>query len=119
MTPPFEKEKLVRLEDFIILAKEGRKVEADVELKKVQIVQKVHPEETEEMRDEVDAYLLSGEYTFQTEGERFKVSKIYIMGSSLESLDMARVNKSIANDRLKMDYKRLGDAGILFEPKYF
>jgi len=39
--------------------------------------------------------------------------------STEESLNDARINKSIANERLKMDYKRMKDANITFEEKYF
>ncbi len=119
MTARIEKGKPVRLEDFIVLAREGKKVQAEVELSKQGIQQKSHPDVTEERRSEVDAYLLMGDYTFKLEGESWKVSKVYMMGFAHESLDTARLNKNIANDRLKMDYQRLKSANIQFEAKYF
>lgn len=110
---------LVRIEDFIALAREGKQVNASIELRKQLVSQKVHPEETEEMKGEIDMYLLFGDYTFTVGKDVKKVSKIYMYGSSEESLTDSKVNKSIANERLKMDYKRLSDAKIIFEEKYF
>jgi vacuolar-type H+-ATPase subunit D/Vma8 len=119
MTPLLEKDKPVRLEDFITLAKEGKKVEVEIELKKMRVTQKVHPDETEDMSDELESYLLTGDYMFRVEGESWKVSKVYVMGLAGESMNTAMLNKNIANDRLKMDYQRLKDVNIEFEDKYF
>ncbi|MBW1741013.1 MAG: hypothetical protein JRJ42_07750 [Deltaproteobacteria bacterium] len=55
MTPLIEKAKPVRVEDFIVLAKGGQKVEAEIELRKQILTQKAHPDETEMRRNEVDA----------------------------------------------------------------
>ena len=110
---------LVRIEDFIALAKGGKQVDASIKLRKQSVSQKVHPGQTEEMKGEMDMYLLIGDYSFTAGGEPKKVSKIYVYGSSEESLNDAKINKSIANERLKMDYKRLQDAKITFEEKYF
>lgn len=110
---------LVRIEDFIALAKEGKQVTASIELKKQLVSQKVHPEETEGMKGEIDMYLLIGNYSFTVGGKTNTVSKIYVYGSTEESLNDAKINKSIANERLKMDYKRLLDAKITLEEKYF
>lgn len=109
----------VRLEDFIAMAGKGHKVRAEIELAKQHIKQKAHPDETEEGRTEVEGYLLIGDYTFKVEEESRKVLKVYIMGFAKESVDIARLNKVIANDRLKMDYERLRAANIEFETKYF
>ncbi len=110
---------LNRIEDFIALAKEGERVNVSVELRKQNVSQKVHPEETEEMKTEISMYLLFGDYTF-TVGENVKkISKSYMVGSTEESLSDARVDKNIANERLKMDYKRLMDAKIVLEEKFF
>jgi hypothetical protein len=119
MTALIEKGKPVRLEDFIALAGGGKDIDVEIELGKQSIKQKAHPGATEERRDEVDAYLLMGDYTFKVEGDSWKVSKVYMMGFAEESLDVARLNKSIANDRLKMDYKRLQGPNVGLEPKYF
>ena len=110
---------LVRIEDFIALAKEGKQVNASIELRKQLVSQKVHPEETEGMKGEIDMYLLIANYSFTTGGKTRTVSKIYVYGSSEETLNDVKINKSIANERLKMDYKRLQDTKIILEEKYF
>lgn len=114
-----EKGKFGRLEDFIVLAKKEKDVQLEIGLRKQLVKQKVHPEETEEMKGEIDTYLLIGDYTFKVQGKVHKVSKVYMFGSSEESLDAAKVNKHIANERLKMDYRRLKDSDIEFEEKYY
>lgn len=119
MTTLSEKDNPGRLEDFIALAREGKKIQAEIELIKQDIQQKAHPDETEERKGELNGYLLIGDYTFKAEGESSRVSKVYMMGFAKESLDTSRLNKNIANDRLKMDYQRLKDAKVKFEPKYF
>jgi hypothetical protein len=109
----------VRIEDFIALAKEGKQVNASIELRKKFVSEKVHPGTFDQIKSEVDMYLLFGDYTFSIGKDITKVSKIYMYGSSEESLNEANVNKSIANARLKMDYKRLRDAKIILEEKFF
>ena len=110
---------LVRIEDFIALANEGKQVHASIELRKKLVSEKVDPGTFEQMKGEVDMYLLFGDYTFSVGKDVKIISKIYMYGSSEESLNEANVNKSIANARLKMDYKRLRDAKIVFEEKFF
>jgi len=110
---------ILRIEDFIALAKEGKDVKAEINLRKELIAQKLHPGDSEEMKGEVDMYLLLADYIFSVGNWKKPVSKIYVYGSSEESLNDAKINKSIANERLKMDYKRLQDAKIFFEEKYF
>ncbi len=108
-----------RIEDFIALGKEGKDVHAEVELKKRLVTQKVHPDETEDMKGEIDMYLLIGVYTFRVGNEVNQVSKVYMYGSLEEPPGVFWVNINIANTRLKMDYRRLKDAKITFEEKYF
>ena len=113
------KVELLRIEDFIALAKEGKKVDVTISLRKQIVSQNVHPGETEDMKNEIDMYLLLGDYTFKVSDREKVVSKVYIYGSLEESLNDAKIDKSIANERLKMDYKRMQDANITFEEKYF
>lgn len=108
-----------RIEDFIALAKEGKTVNLTVELGKKLVSQNVPPGVTEDMKDEVGMYLLIADYFFKIGKDMKLVSKVYILGSSEESPDAFKVNKSIANARLSMDYERLKDAKITFEEKYF
>ena len=109
----------VRIEDFIALANEGKQVNSSIELRKKLVSEKVHPGTFDQVKGEVDMYLLFGDYTFSVGKEVKKISKIYMYGSSEESLNEANVNKNIANARLKMDYKRLQDANISLEEKFF
>ena len=112
-----EKEMPVRLEDIISWAKQGKEIKADVVLTKQQIIQKVLLEAGD--AEEIDAYLLIGDFTFQVDGKSCKVSKTYLRGYTSEPLDVFAANKNIANDRLKMDYQRLMEAGIKLEQKFF
>jgi hypothetical protein len=114
-----EKSEFGRIEDFIALAKEGKDVHAEIGLKKQVVAQKVHPDETEDMKGEIDMYLLIADYIFRVGKDMKLVFKVYMFGSSEESPDAAKVNKSIANTRLKVDYQRMRDAKITFEEKYF
>ncbi len=115
----FERGELLRIEDFIALAKEGKDVKAGVDLRKQVVSQKVHPGETEEMKAELDIYLLLANYSFTVGNWKKAVSKVYVYGSTAEPLNDTKVNTSIANERLKMDYKRMHDVNIAFEEKYF
>ncbi|MEW6569901.1 MAG: hypothetical protein AB1390_01815 [Nitrospirota bacterium] len=113
------KGRLCRLEDFIALAREGKKIQATIDLKKRLIQQKVHPEETDEMKGETEMYLLLAVYSFKFDGDLRKIAKVYVHGSAREPLSVSKENISVANERLKMDYGRLRKANIEFEEKYF
>lgn len=119
MAPFFEKGELLMLEDFIRLAKEGKTVEVKVELRKQSITQKVQAAGREEREAELDAYLLVGDYTCTVEGEVYEVPKVYIYGSAEESLRTASMKTNITNERLRRDYRRLKNAKIKIEEKYF
>jgi len=108
-----------RIEDFISLAKEGKKISAEIELKKKIVTQKVHPGNAEDRKNEIDMYLLIGSYTFRHDNNIREVSKIYVYGFLEEPPGVFWVNVNIANARLKVDYRRLKDADITFEEKYF
>ncbi len=111
--------KIGRIEDFIDLAKEGKDVHVEIELEKQVVAQKVHPGDTADMKREIDMYLLIGAYTFRVGKDVKQVSKVYVYGSLDEPPGIFMVNTNIANARLKMDYKRLRDANIKVEEKYF
>jgi len=108
-----------RLEDYIALAEHGKRVRVDVKLRKQAVQQKVHPEEITGMADEIGMYLLIGDFTLTAEGESCLVSKVYAFGSDSEPLESAMVNRNIATERLRMDYKRLKDANIAVDEKHF
>ena len=114
------KNKYERLEDFIAFAKEGKEVKVEIELNKQLVKQKVHPNETDNIDLEIDMYLFNGNYSLvDIEGKVQSISKVYVFASMGESLVESYTNREIANARLKMDYERLAQAGIIFEKKYF
>ena len=71
------------------------------------------------MRDDAGIYLLIGDYHFMVDADTHKVSKVYMFGFTTQSIKGKMVDKSIANERLKMDYLRLRDCNIEFEEKFF
>ena len=111
--------KFARIEDFVALAEAGQKVKVMVQLREQAVTQKVHPEETEEMKQEMEMYILFGDFTFKVGDEKAILSKSYVYGSHKESLNETKINKNIANERLKMDYKRMREAKIEFEEELF
>lgn len=113
------KGELLRIEDFIALAKEGKDVTVRVDLRQEFVSQKIHPGDTEELKEAIDMYLLFGDYSFKIGNWKKLVSKVYMHGSTGESLNEAKINKSIANERLKLDYQRLKDVNIQIKEKYF
>ncbi len=119
MVPIFEQDELVMLEDFIQLAKEGKDVRLSVELREQYIPGKVHPAHTGDGKSETESYLLIAEYTCSVREEVHQVPKVYVFGSAEESLKTAKMHKNIANERLKRDYRRLQEAKINVDEKYF
>ena len=119
MTSVHDEANLNRLEDFINLAESGTKVGVAIDLQKSLFRQKVHPEETDDMNIERDMYFLIGDFNFNCPGQIATISKVYVLGSLGESVTESQVNKHVANERLKMDYQRIKDAGIMFQEKYF
>ena len=69
--------------------------------------------------DEIDMYILSTNYVFVVGGKTNEVTKLYVSGIEGESLNMTKRNIYVANERLKMDYKRLREAKIVFEEKFW
>lgn len=110
---------LQRIEDFIGLANEGKDVRVTVNLRKQMVSQRMHPNETEESLGTIEMYLLCADYAFSTADLEKVVTKPYVYACLEESLSESRINRSIANARLKLDYRRLKDANIEFEEKVF
>ena len=116
----FEHEKRInRLAYFIDRAKSGKKVTVEVVLRKQFVEWPAHPDETDDMTGITRTYLLLGDYICECEDEVATISKIYVYGFAAEPVAVRKVNTSVANERLKMDYQRLKDASIMFEEKYF
>ena len=108
-----------RLEDFINMAEEGTPVRLEIELRKQPLKQKVHPGESADMGDEIDTYVLLGDFTFDVEGKMYNVSKSYVFAGAEMMPSSAMMNRNVANARLRVDYQRLREAGIEFEEKDF
>jgi hypothetical protein len=70
------------------------------------------------MKQDMDMYLIIGNYTFTIDNNTHRVSKVYMYASVEQPLHEEMVNRSITNERLKMDYKRLKEAGIIVEERY-
>jgi hypothetical protein len=119
MSGEYDKIRLSRLEYFIDLAKKGKKVRVEVDLRSHRVAQKVHPDETDDATGDADMYLLIADFLCESDGEVSTVSKIYVYGAISESVAAGRVNRGVANERLKMDYKRLKDAKIDLAEKFF
>jgi hypothetical protein len=110
----------VRLEDFIDLARGGKKVQVRVHLRKEIVKQMGHPEETDDMSVEMDMALLIGDFDpVGLQGEGHLVTKVYGIASINETEVDEKIIRNIANERLKMDYKRLKDGKIEFEEEFF
>jgi hypothetical protein len=108
-----------RLEDFISIAKKGEKVDLTVVLNKQIFTRKFDPYIMGDPEDEIDMYILSADYLFVVAGEAMEVTKYYVSGIEGESFIAAKNNIYVANERLKMDYKRLREATIIFLEKYW
>jgi hypothetical protein len=112
-------EKGARLEDFINLIKEGKKLMVSVQLQKDILTKKANENHPKEIKDEVDIYLLEAGFTFTGMGAPDRVTKVYVIGFVDEPYDVHRQNITIANTRLRTDYKRLEEAGCQFEKIYW
>lgn len=112
-----EEKKMIRIEDIFTLAEEGKEVKVSVQLIIRPIIEKALAEigEVEDM----EAYLLIGNFEFETDGQVYEISKTYLRGYKSEFLEAKAANLKIANSRLKSDYERLKAAGIAVEPQYF
>ena len=119
MTGVPEESRLNRLAYFIELAREGKKVRVEVALRKQLVEQRLDGDETNQVADKVGMYLLIGDYRCECDGESGTISKIYVYGRLGEPLETGRINRTVANERLKIDYQRLDHSNISFSEKYF
>jgi hypothetical protein len=115
----FEIGRKTRLESFIESAKSGKQVKILVDLYSRGVKQLGHPEEAEDLMDNLDMGLLIADFIPQgLEGEP-KVTKVYAVCPISESEVDAKITRYTANERLKMDYQRLKEAKIEFEETFF
>jgi len=109
-----------RLEDFIALAQQGKKVGVEITLRKQSVKWQAPPGEAGDLFDGImNAYLLIADWAFKYGRKIYKISKVYMFAPDNESPSEARANRKIANARLKMDYDRIKAARIPFESKAF
>lgn len=108
-----------RLEDFISIARKGEKVDLTVVLNKRIFTRKFDSYTTGDPEDEIDMYILSADYLFVVAEKAMEVTKYYVSGIEGESLIATKNNIYVANERLKMDYKRLREAKIIFLEKFW
>ena len=108
-----------RLEDFISIARKGEKVDLSVVLNKRIFTRKFDSYTMGDPEDEIDMYILSADYLFVVAGKTMEVIKYYVSGIEGESLIAKKNNIYVANERLKMDYKRLREAKIIFIKKFW
>ena len=114
-----EKHYINRLDDVIRIANEGKRVDMEVELKTLPMIQEVSTREADKTPHNINTYLLIAYYAFKVDLQSYKCSKVYMFGNTEESLTTKEMNKDIANARLDMDYKRLRDVHIHFQDKFF
>ena len=109
----------MRLDDIIAMARKGKRVKGKVALYKRPVRFMVHPEA--EVAEEQEGYLLTAHYTFEVDGgDTYELEKLYIRGFPTEDFEYTKINRNIANGRLKDDYERLKEAGIeIQEERYF
>ena len=108
-----------RLENFISLSEKGETVDLTVVLNKQFVTRKFDPYTMGDPEDEIVMYILSADYVFTVGGEVREVTKYYVSGIEGEARDDTERNIYVANERLKMDYKRLEQAKIVFSEKFW
>ena len=110
---------LGRLEDFVELGRQGNRIEAEVELRKQSMIQKINTEGADDSGGDIETYLLMADYTFRMRDQTHKISKVYMFAVATESARAARANTTIANARLQVDYERLKAANVAFSERFF
>jgi hypothetical protein len=108
-----------RLEDLIALAISRNKGQFEVNLRKEIVKQDILPEE-DKQKARKNWYLLMADFALVgSGGENRTVTKVYAFGDINETGAEEKVIRSIANERLKMDYQRFRDARIEYQEKSF
>ena len=108
-----------RLEDFISFARKGEEVDLTITLNKEIFTRKFEPYTSGEPEDQIDMYIFSADYAFLVQEKIYEVTKLYAFGVEGEPLNITKHNITVANERLKMDYKRLREANINFKEKFW
>jgi len=106
-----------RLEEIIEKAKGAEKATCKVNVFKQPVKYLVHPEA--EITEEMEAFLYTADFDFDIDGKHYIVRKTYATEFATESFEAKKACLNLANARLKEDYKRLKEAGIEVEEKFF
>ena len=117
MEPEIIPRKLNRLEDFILLSKQGEKVSLDVHVRIEKILHQ--DEQCAGNQKQVDGYLFIADFSFSLNDQDYTVSKVYSLNYRIHDPYELHVDREVANARLKMDYTRLRQGGIKVLEKYF
>jgi hypothetical protein len=104
--------RLNRLEDCIIQAKKGKKIQVDVFLRKEKIL-------TQNGQGRVEGYLFIADFHCTMDQMTYIISKVYSLSYLTADPNDLHVDRHVANARLRMDYSRLQEAGIEVWEKYF
>ncbi len=109
-----------RLEDLIALAISRNKGKFEVSLRKETVKQDTLPKAADKQKAGKSWYLLMADFALTGSGGGIRtVTKVYAFGDIHETGAEEEVIRSIANERLKMDYQRFRDAGIEHQEKHF
>lgn len=110
-----------RLEDLIALAISRNKGQFEVALRKEVVKQDaLTAEEAHEQKARKNWYLLMADFVLTGSGADTRTAtKVYAFGDIHETGAEEEVIRSIANERLKTDYRRFQDAGIAASEKFF
>jgi len=109
-----------RLEDLIALAISRNKGQFEVKLRKEIVKQDTLPGEADTQKAGKNWYLLMADFALTGSGGEIRTAtKVYAFGDINETGAEEEVIRSIANERLKMDYQRFRDAGIEYLEKFF
>jgi hypothetical protein len=77
-------------------------------------------EATDKLKAGKNWYLLMADFALTGSGGEIRsVTKVYAFGDINESGAEEEVIRSIANERLKIDYQRFRDAGIEYQENFF
>ena len=110
-----------RLDDIIRLARSGQTVLLDIQVYNKLVKQVNRSESTDDIDIETDLALLMADFfpAAGSTGKAASVTKVYAVSLLNENEIDAKTTRHIANQRLKMDFIRLKEAGVKFEEKYF
>jgi len=110
---------VARLEDIIRIASSGIRVSCFMELKKKNVEIKVKNADADRHQSRIDAFLLLAEYAFSFEETTARICKVYVFGKAQRSGKIQKVDRDVANQRLRVDYERLRAANIEFKELFF